>query len=273
MSKYFFIISVCVLSIISCKLITNPDNDPPNVQILKPIAGSSVSEIVKVTAIASDNEGIRKLNLWVDGYHIQDTDDTQEPYEFLWNTVNYANKTEHMLTVRAFDVNDNITDSAPVKVIVDNTPAFPTRIEITNIEFKDNSFIITWTTSPDPDFASYKLYESDNELMGNKTLIFSTSNINQTEFTVVGIDENEVRYYQLGVTDTFGFETSSTIKAAGTEIPPTGLIAWYPFSGNVLDKSGNNNHGEVNGPILVSDRFGNPNSAYYFDGVDDYIQI
>ena len=52
-----------------------------------------------------------------------------------------------------------------------------------------------------------------------------------------------------------------------------GLIAYYPFSGNANDASGNNNNGTVYGATLTIDRFGNPNSAYSFDGVDDYISI
>lgn len=51
-----------------------------------------------------------------------------------------------------------------------------------------------------------------------------------------------------------------------------GLIAQYNFEGDALDASGNNYHGTVNGaPTLVNDRFGNPLSAYEFDGVDDFI--
>jgi len=50
-----------------------------------------------------------------------------------------------------------------------------------------------------------------------------------------------------------------------------GLIAYYPFNGNANDESGNSNHGRVIGATLVKDRFGNPNSAYSFDGVDDCI--
>ena len=51
------------------------------------------------------------------------------------------------------------------------------------------------------------------------------------------------------------------------------LIAYYPFSGNANDFSGNGNHGTVYGPVLTSDRWENPNSAYSFDGVDDFIDI
>lgn len=49
------------------------------------------------------------------------------------------------------------------------------------------------------------------------------------------------------------------------------LVAHYPFSGNALDVSGNANHGTVFGATLTADRFGTPNEAYHFDGIDDYI--
>ena len=50
-------------------------------------------------------------------------------------------------------------------------------------------------------------------------------------------------------------------------------IAHYDFSGSADDRSGNDFHGVVNGASLVKDRFGIPNSAYYFDGVDDNIVV
>ena len=52
-----------------------------------------------------------------------------------------------------------------------------------------------------------------------------------------------------------------------------GLVAYYPFNGNANDESGNGNNGTVYGAALTSDRLGNANSAYSFDGVNDYIDV
>ena len=52
-----------------------------------------------------------------------------------------------------------------------------------------------------------------------------------------------------------------------------GLVAFYPFNGNANDESGNGYDGTVFGAALTADRNGSPNSAYFFDGVDDYIEI
>jgi hypothetical protein len=51
------------------------------------------------------------------------------------------------------------------------------------------------------------------------------------------------------------------------------LIADYPFRWNANDISGNGHHGIVYGVTLTSDRFGNTNYAYLFDGVDDHIDV
>ncbi|MBF0230346.1 MAG: hypothetical protein HQK63_12285 [Desulfamplus sp.] len=52
-----------------------------------------------------------------------------------------------------------------------------------------------------------------------------------------------------------------------------GLVAYYPFNGNANDESGNGNNGTVNGAVLTKDNLGNANSAYSFDGVNDYISV
>jgi hypothetical protein len=70
-------------------------------------------------------------------------------------------------------------------------------------------------------------------------------------------------------------EQLNAILAQLNAAPPTlsdGLVAYYPFTGNAGDSSGNGNHGTVIGATLTTDRFGNVNRAYSFDGIDNYIQ-
>jgi hypothetical protein len=57
------------------------------------------------------------------------------------------------------------------------------------------------------------------------------------------------------------------------QIPKTGLVAYYPFSGNANDSSTNANDGTVYGSTLTIDRFGNTNSAYSFNGTNNYIEV
>jgi RHS repeat-associated protein len=50
------------------------------------------------------------------------------------------------------------------------------------------------------------------------------------------------------------------------QIPTSGLVSYYPFNGNANDESGSGNNGVVNGAMLTTDRFGNANQSYFFDG-------
>ena len=52
-----------------------------------------------------------------------------------------------------------------------------------------------------------------------------------------------------------------------------GLVAYYPFNGNANDESGNGYNGIVNGATLSTDRFGNANNAYDYDGISNSISI
>lgn len=60
--------------------------------------------------------------------------------------------------------------------------------------------------------------------------------------------------------------TNFTIAQVPNYVPTSGLVGWWPFNGNANDQSGNGNNGTVNGPTLTSNRFGNPNKAYSFNG-------
>ncbi len=53
----------------------------------------------------------------------------------------------------------------------------------------------------------------------------------------------------------------------------SGTVASYPFNGNANDESGNGHNGTVAGATLTTNRFGDADSAYSFDGVNDQILL
>lgn len=78
-----------------------------------------------------------------------------------------------------------------------------------------------------------------------------------------------------GVTDDLDLcvntPTGTQVDSTGCTLT-TGVVVYYPFNGNANDESGNGNNGTVYGAVLTTDRFGNANSAYTFDG-NDHIDI
>ncbi len=66
-----------------------------------------------------------------------------------------------------------------------------------------------------------------------------------------------------------GFASLSFVVFLSAQtIPSDSLKAYYAFTGNANDLSGNGHNGSVSGPSLTTDRYGNTNSAYQFTGID-----
>ena len=52
------------------------------------------------------------------------------------------------------------------------------------------------------------------------------------------------------------------------------LIFYYSFNdGTATDQSGNGLDGTVVGPSQDTDAWGNPNQAFRFDGIDDFVEL
>ena len=93
------------------------DTTPPTTSITAPLAGATVSGTTTVTASASDNVGVTKVEFYLDGA-LQSTD-TTSPYSWSWNTTTATNGS-HSLTSKAYDAALNVGTSTAVNVTVSN---------------------------------------------------------------------------------------------------------------------------------------------------------
>ena len=111
----------------------NSDTAAPSASISSPLNGASVSGTVKVTASASDNVGVSKVEFSIDNVLVGT--DTASPFEYVWNTATATNGT-HALKAKAYDAAGNTATSSTISVTVsggisDTTPptvaiTFPT---------------------------------------------------------------------------------------------------------------------------------------------------
>ena len=120
--RYFrtIILTSLIIAIFSsCESPTDSANDttPPSSVITFPTENDYVTGSVEVTCMASDNEGIEKVELWVDGV-FTGLESTEEPFTFQWDTDEFDDNTSHTIVARAYDTNSNVKDSDPVIVIV-----------------------------------------------------------------------------------------------------------------------------------------------------------
>ena len=94
------------------------DYAAPEATIDYPTAGMTVSGTVLIEITATDDEEMSHVELLVDGESTDLMDDSV-PYIIEWNTPTYSN-TEHIMTIKAWDANENYAGSESVQVSVDN---------------------------------------------------------------------------------------------------------------------------------------------------------
>jgi hypothetical protein len=119
----------------------------------------------------------------------------------------------------------------------------------------------------------------NGELIESVDATAYNADLSNTYFTEIGRWASF--YYKGGIDDITVFDFALTQSDVSTLYqrekgpdPTENLIGYWPFNGNTNNESTIAYHGTTFGDIaLTTDRFNQPNSAYYFDGVDDYIRI
>src|ERR1051326_4303117 len=96
------------------------DTTAPTTSITAPAAGATVSGTTTVSASASDNVGVTKVEFYLDG--VLQTTDTTSPYSWSWVTTGTANGS-HTLQSKAYDAAGNVGSSTTITVTVSNTAA------------------------------------------------------------------------------------------------------------------------------------------------------
>ena len=194
-------------------------------------------------------------------------------YSFKWILVNSTNQIVYNSETTSF-----VTKS--------NSP--PTDIAISSSEISEDaevgSIVGSLSTSDidSGDQFTYSLVSGDGDsgnsnfsIDGNNLLSASTFDAETIPSYYIRIQTDDgnggVFSKSFNISITTGDDSSD--NSLPIYVPTNGLVAYYPFNGGADDASANANNGSVNGAILSEDRNGNPNSCYYFDGQDDYIDM
>jgi len=235
----------------------------------------------RIKALAADSTVIlfnQSINIFCTA-----TDKDYDPLSYSW-TINgegldcdsvvlswSAPAEDTLFTVRC-TVSDGFTlpvsDSIQITVVesINHAPVIEDLIASAGkIDMGDTTTISCIVGDPDGDLLDY-FWSADYGL-----LIGSDS-------TIAWIAPDSVGYYfiKCTVSDNRGGEDTDSIGIVvrdSTGSQTGDPVAYYPFSGNANDLSGLNNHGMVNGADLTTNRFGDLNSAYYFNGTSDNIRV
>lgn len=116
-------------------IVFNPSTDTtaPATSITTPANGSTVNSSITVSATASDNVGVTKVEFYVDGAFKSTL--TSSPYNYTWDTTAYSNGT-HALQTKAYDAAGNVGTSTTVSVTVSNVGGPPALVATYNSTLK-----------------------------------------------------------------------------------------------------------------------------------------
>lgn len=190
-----------------------PDTTPPSTSVTAPAAGATVSGAVSVTASASDNVGVTKVEFYLDGA-LQSTD-TSSPYAWSWNTAASTNAA-HSVSTKAYDAANNVGTSTAVTVTVANggadttAPSAPSALAASPAKRKIS---LTWGASTDNvGVTGYAVWRSSSA-NGTFSQIATTTS---TSFTNSNLASQSTWYYYVTATDAAGNISAPSNTASAT---------------------------------------------------------
>jgi len=159
------------------------------------------------------------------------------------------------------NANDLIMDANASIIEVLTIPQFTS---VTDVSF--SRFTLNW--NPNSVATAYNLQVATDAAFINLLVDNQVTTVSET---ITGLTSNTTYYARLNATDgstTTDWSATETILTLSDQI-----IVHYTLNGDATDQSGNGNNGTVNGATLTTDRYGNANSAYSFNGISDLIAI
>jgi uncharacterized protein involved in tellurium resistance len=190
--------------------VNNADTAPPTVSITSPANGAAVSGTVAVSASASDNIGVSRVEFYVDG--VLKGTDTTSPYSYSWDTTTASNGS-HTVMAKAFDAAGN-NNSHSISVTVSNaTPLSITSSGASNITPSEGT--ISWTTNlPSTGTVFYGTSSSSMTLSVSSSVLGTSHSV-----ILTGLKSKTNYYYKVVATDGTTTATSATASfktAAGS---------------------------------------------------------
>ena len=253
MKKLYPLLSVLFLIYWGCEEEQDVDTIPPTVSIQSPITNQSINEIVTIVVESNDNEGINRVEFYIDDSLF--FTDTESPYEYEWNTTQYEDNSEHIVKVVSYDNSDNSTESQPILLRVDNSTSYPNGVNVSSVTYTITEMTIRWELSTDGDFKDYKLLYSETE-SGDRDTIFTYTDNSVTSHTITEFDPTHENWFWVQVTDTMGLSSIGTGMTNDIESPPTEIdisSVTYDFSEMVITWEQSTDNDFLSYELLQSD--------------------
>lgn len=191
--------------------VATPDTTPPSVNLTSPANAATVSGTIAVTASASDDRGVTRVEFYLDG--VLKSTSTSAPYSWNWNTTTATNGS-HTLTATAYDAAGNGANSASVAVTVSNLadttpPSAPTGLTLNAAAGK---LTLSWTASTDNvGVTGYQIWRASSAAGPFAQIATSTS----TTYLDSGLPRRTTFYYYVKAVDAAGNVSAASATASG----------------------------------------------------------
>lgn len=146
----------------------------------------------------------------------------------------------------------------------------PTNLTFTSVGTTGTTLNWTDNSSDEVGFAIYRSLDNANFSYIGQTAA------NVTSFNSIGLNANTTYYYRVHAIREnlsealIGYQTTLSVCSI-SQISTANIVAHYRLNGNALDFYGGNNGALQGGPTAATDRFDIANSAYNFNGVNQYV--
>ncbi|MFA6400141.1 MAG: FISUMP domain-containing protein [Salinivirgaceae bacterium] len=148
-------------------------------------------------------------------------------------------------------------------------PDAPTNLKATAA---DKQVSLQWNQNTESNFLRYRIYGGTSANPTSK-MDSTTNGATDTSKTITGLTNGVTYYFRITAVNNVGLESDYSNEVSVRVVNDPSLLAYYPFNNVSLnDESGYGNHASTGNFIShASDRFGIINSAFVFNGTDDYL--
>jgi hypothetical protein len=219
-------------------IVSVAEASPPTVSITAPATNTTISGTVSVTASATDNVGVTKVEYYLNG--VLKTTDTSTPYVYSLSTTSLASGT-YTLMAKAYDAAGNVGQSSNVSVTVVNDTTAPT-VSLTtpaNNATVSGTTTITASASDNVGVSKVEFYRSGVLLSATNVAPFNyawnTTTVANGSYTMtakaydntgnVGTSANVLVTVNNLVSDTTAPTVSVTTPATGATVSGTVSVA------------------------------------------------
>jgi len=157
-----------------------------------------------------------------------------------------------------------------------NDPTIPTLATLSATHITDSTAIcggVIVSNGDAPILEKGICYDTNpNPTIANSLIIDSLS-ADSISCLLTGLQSGNTYYARAYAKNSVGVGYGNEVSFTIGDLSPY-LMAYYPFNGNANDASGKGNNGTIYGTLTpTTDRKGNLNSAYAFNGIDGYVEI